>query len=95
MKESEIERKLVQFCKELGMVTYKFVSPSNRGVPDRIVMHDGRVLFVELKQKGNKPTALQLYEMSRIQSCGLQVAWTDSWEDTRRLLTKFYSNDGP
>lgn len=75
------------------MLTYKFVSPNNRGVPDRIVLHGGRVLFVELKQQGNKPTALQMYEMSRIQSCGLRAVWTDSWEETRKLLTKFYAGN--
>lgn len=93
MRESEIERKLVRYCKDLGMLTYKFVSPNNRGVPDRIILHGGRVLFVELKQKGKKPTTLQLHEMHRIESSGCEVNWTDSWEDTRKLLTSFYAGE--
>lgn len=92
MKESEIERKMVRYCRELGILTYKFTSPSSRGVPDRILMHGGRVLFVELKQEGNKPTPLQQHEMARIRDAGVQVAWVDSWDKARELVTGFYSN---
>ena len=50
MKESEIEARLVRGVKALGGVAYKFVSPGNVGVPDRVVvLPGGRVIFVELK----------------------------------------------
>ena len=47
MAEKDIERFLVNGVKKLGGVAYKFVSPGNAGVPDRlIVMPGGRVYFV-------------------------------------------------
>lgn len=53
MKESEIEARLVRGVKALGGVAYKFVSPGNVGVPDRVVvLPGGRVIFVELKAEG-------------------------------------------
>ena len=50
MRESDIERRLVQGVKKLGGRAYKFVSPGNVGVPDRlVVLPGGIVLFVEVK----------------------------------------------
>ena len=61
MKESTIENYLVRRCKELGVLCYKFVSPSHRGVPDRVLIFPkGLVTFIELKAPGKSPTALQL-----------------------------------
>ncbi len=50
MKESTIEARLVREVKKRGGLCYKFVSPDNAGVPDRIVITpEGRTIFVELK----------------------------------------------
>ena len=50
MKESQIEAKLGKMVRAKGGLYYKFVSPGNPGVPDRIVITaDGRCIFVELK----------------------------------------------
>ena len=50
MKESQIERRLAVMVRERGGLCYKFVSPSNPGVPDRIIITPaGRTVYVELK----------------------------------------------
>ena len=50
MREKEIEKILVECVKRLGGRAYKWTSPGNDGVPDRIViLPDTRVIFVELK----------------------------------------------
>jgi Holliday junction resolvase len=60
MKESQIESKVVKKAKELGFLTYKFSSPSNRGVPDRIfISPHGEVFFIEFKSAKGKLTKLQ------------------------------------
>lgn len=60
MLEKQIEAHLVKKVKELGGVAYKFVSPANRGVADRIVcLPDGGVVFVELKTATGTLTPLQ------------------------------------
>ena len=45
MLEKDIERKLVAGVKRSGGKAYKFVSPGNVGVPDRIVIWP-MVLFI-------------------------------------------------
>ena len=60
MKESEIERVLVEEVKRLGGRAYKWTSPGNDGVPDRIVfLPDTRVIFVELKTDTGRLSPLQ------------------------------------
>ena len=48
--ESDIESWLGRRLKALGCLYYKFVSPGNDGVPDRIVITpNGETIYVELK----------------------------------------------
>lgn len=50
MRESKVEMILVRGIRKLGGWAYKWVSPGNDGVPDRIVILPGqRPIFVELK----------------------------------------------
>ena len=60
MLEKQMESKVVKKAKELGFLTYKFSSPSNRGVPDRIfISPHGKVFFIEFKSEKGKLTKLQ------------------------------------
>lgn len=79
MRESAIEAYLRDRVKELGGKAYKFVSPGNTGVPDRLVcLPGGRVIFVELKAPGKKPTAMQLAQQRRLAELGFLVLTLDS-----------------
>lgn len=54
--EKDIEKFLNDNIKKLGGRSYKFVSPGNSGVPDRIIfLPGGRIYFVELKTKKRSP----------------------------------------
>ena len=49
MKEKEIETYLRMRISSFGGRAYKFVSPGNDGVPDRLVcLPGGKVIFVEI-----------------------------------------------
>lgn len=74
MKESEIEAKLVQGVKALGGKAYKFVSPGNVGVPDRIiVMPDGLLLFVELKTETGRLSKMQERQIAELNQRNIPV----------------------
>jgi hypothetical protein len=60
MKESEIETYFVWTVERMGGKAYKFASPSQRGVADRIAcLPNGQTWFVELKTKGGRLSPLQ------------------------------------
>jgi len=81
MLESKIERALVRRVESLGGLCEKFTSPNRRAVPDRIVtLPGGRIVFIELKAPGAKPTKLQLLDHANRRALGCDVRVIDSLE---------------
>ncbi len=86
MRESEIEAYFKWSVEMVGGITYKFTSPSHRGVADRIAcLPDGQTWFVELKTKGGRLSPLQKLfaaEMVRLKQ-NYSCLWTkeqiDEW----------------
>lgn len=74
MKEKEIEDVLKNEAKKLGGRAYKWVSPGNDGVPDRIVIFPDRPpVFVELKTETGKLSPLQRSQIKRLRDLGQTV----------------------
>lgn len=91
ISEKEIEAYLRKRIKKLGGIAYKFTSPGNDGVPDRIVLlPKGKISFVELKAPGKKPSKLQMVQINRIKKLGYDVYVIDSKE----LVDKIYPLEG-
>jgi hypothetical protein len=60
MRESAIEQYFKWCVERAGGKSYKFTSPSHRGVADRIAcLPNGATWFVELKTKGGRLSELQ------------------------------------
>jgi hypothetical protein len=80
--EKTVEQALVRRVKSLGGMCEKFTSPGRRSVPDRIVtMPDGRIIFVELKKPGAKPTEMQMRDHAKRRAMGCDVRVIDTVED--------------
>ena len=93
MTEKDIEEYLRLGVKKLGGVAFKFTSPGNSGVPDRlIVMPGNRVYFVELKRPGGRTSPLQDRQISRLKDLGCRVLVVDSKESAERFLNDIQSS---
>lgn len=87
MLEKDIERKLVSEVKKLGGRAYKWVSPGNDGVPDRIVILPGmRPVFVELKTETGRLSALQKVQVKRLEDMGQDVRVLKGIREAERFL---------
>lgn len=72
--EKEIEKRLTTKLKNLGCLVYKFISPNNAGVPDRIVIYPGgRVDFIELKKLSGRLSPLQAAQIDKLKRKGANV----------------------
>ena len=90
--EKQIEKKVCDYAKQQGCLVFKFTSPNNRSVPDRIIIAPGgKVGFLELKRPGNKPTPLQADTLRKLKEQGCHAEWTDSVEGGKQFVDKLPS----
>jgi len=77
--ESTVEQLLRKLVKDCGGFAYKFTSPGNRSVPDRMcVFPYGLVAFVECKAPGKEPTKAQLAELTKLRNLGHFSTWVSN-----------------
>ena len=87
--EKYIERKLVEKVKALGGRAYKFVSPGNSGVPDRlIVLPGGKIGFAEMKRPGGRASRLQRNQIQFLRNLDCKVEILSTVEHIEKFLEK-------
>ena len=89
MKESTIEKKVCKYAESEGWLTYKFVSPGNKGVPDRIFLKDEICFFIEFKAPGKKLTKLQEFVQQTIRDQDFS-SWEVDDVDKGKLIIDNY-----
>jgi hypothetical protein len=98
VRENKVEKYLDKEVVALGGITRKWVSPSQDGVPDRIVIVRGLVMFVEVKTVDGVLASNQEREHTRLIECGAQVKTVygkesvDVFIEWLRLITYVVSN---
>lgn len=92
MTESQIESRLVRMVRDRGGLCYKFTSPSNPGVPDRIVITpDGRTIYVELKTEVGRLAKIQRWQISEMQKRGADVRVVRGVEDVKDFIREVFA----
>ena len=92
MREKDIEGHLRDRVKAMGGRAYKFVSPGNDGVPDRLVLlPGGKIMFVETKAPGKTSTPLQIKQQNFIRSLGFEV-FSDTEADSKNNIDLILAN---
>ena len=87
MLEKNIEKKLRDEVNKIKGIAYKFTSPGNSGVPDRLVLlPNGRIYFVELKRPGKDSSKLQRMQIARIRALGFDVRVIDTMQKVEEFI---------
>lgn len=89
VRERDIENHL---CVQVGIrggAAFKWSSPSNNGVPDRIVFLPGmeRPVYVELKKPGEKPSPVQSAVHDTLRRLGQDVFVIDSKKGVEEFIS--------
>ena len=89
-KESAMEKDIEKYLKHkidaMHGLYLKFVSPGHAGVPDRIILIDGRIVFVELKASEKlRPRPQQQAMFENFRKHGFNVEVIGSKEQADRF----------
>ena len=89
--EDSIEGYLTKIAPQLGFLCYKFISPSHRAVPDRILIGHGHIFFIELKAPGKKAREQQTLRIAEMREHKAPVYILDNQDDIRKILLYYRS----
>lgn len=98
MKEALIEADGVKYAKDRGWLVWKWSSPGNRGVHDRLHMKNGCTFSIEYKTTGQKATALQYETAKQLKRAAIPCRCCDNVTDAREfidLMDKVAGQDDP
>lgn len=85
-KESSVQTSIKKYLKDNGWFVTKLISTSTAGIPDLMAIKNGQTIFVEVKRKGGKTSAIQDYRISELRQYGVKVFISDSLEDFKSLI---------
>lgn len=85
-RESKVEKDIREYALATGWWCAKFTSPGKRGVPDRVFIRSGIVLWMEVKRPGEEPTQQQTLRMNEMKKYGAIVCWVDSLTAAKERL---------
>lgn len=91
--EKSIEQAVKKYAEKGGCLSYKMNGPGHRGWPDRLFMYDGKVMFIEFKREGRKPTPLQTEIHTRLRKAGFDVFVVDSVALGKAAVEGLWSTD--
>ena len=86
MRESTIERAVCAYAKSKGCLTLKLSGQNQKGQPDRMFLYHGRVMFIEFKAPGKRPTALQARWLERLTEHTFAATFCDDIAAGKRLI---------
>lgn len=84
--EAYVEDYLRKKVREAGYLCYKFVSPGMNGVPDDIILHHGRVTFIETKSQTGLPSKIQNKRIAEMREQGADVRICSTREDVDAFI---------
>lgn len=85
MHEKQIETYFTRLAKSLDIFTVK-LAPTEKGLPDRLVLHAGTAYFIEFKAADGKVSRAQKNTHEKLTRLGFSVFVCSSKQYARQLL---------
>lgn len=86
MRESVIEHDSMKYAERMGWWEVKLMKCSKNGMPDRLLMRNGRVIFIEFKRPGEEPDKQQRKRHAEIRAHKIEVYVVDRVDDAVEIL---------
>jgi Holliday junction resolvase len=72
-REAEIQKRIIERYQAAGYIVVKLMLTNCNGIPDLMLLRDGRTIFVEVKRPGEVPRPLQQYRIEQLRQAGFEV----------------------
>lgn len=80
--------------RDRGGLCYKFVSPGNPGVPDRIVITPGgRTIYVELKTEVGRLANIQKWQLEEMRKRGAEIRVLRGMDQVKEFVREVMPNE--
>lgn len=73
MTESKFEQNWSEKAKKKGWYNVKIIQASKNGMPDRMFLKNGMIIFVEFKAKKGRLSPLQKYRIAELRKMNFHV----------------------
>lgn len=90
ISESSIERAVCDYARDQGCIVMKLAGANQKGQPDRMFLHNERVLFIEFKAPSGKPTPLQLKWLKKLRKQGFPATTCDDKDKGIDLINHIF-----
>lgn len=70
--ESKIQARIIKRLEAQGYYVVKLILTNKPGIPDLLLLKDGKASFIEVKRPGEKPRILQQYRMNELRGFGFE-----------------------
>lgn len=77
--ESKLQTKIIKHLEREGWEVVKTILLNKSGYEDLFCFKNGKTMFIEVKDKGKKPTDLQLYRIKKHNENGFISFWVDDF----------------
>ena len=73
LRESILQSKVIRHFELLGWYVVKIIQCNKNGMPDLMLLRDGKTFFIECKAEKGRLTQLQKYRHEQLQELGFEV----------------------
>jgi hypothetical protein len=87
-QEAHVERACRVIAEQRGAALLKLGAALQRGIPDRVLLLQGRAVFIEFKSPGKYPTPIQRHWHAKLRGLGFEVVVFRTVAEFRALLDK-------
>lgn len=88
MKESSIQKKIIDYLKQLNCYVVKVQTANKTGIPDLLVCFEGKFIAFEIKVDEKKvPSKLQQWNLEQIVKAGGKAYKVSSLKEVKEIIS--------